>query len=130
VDNITEEEIAEMEVYIEKLEENISEEENVQWDKKIHFAIAEASKNIMIQSILRALSDVFDMFILEMRKEVLKGPNRCHVQEAHRDIVSCLAARDKTSGREAIRRHFSYIRQALEENGTNEQKGQNDISER
>ncbi|MCI2062151.1 MAG: FadR family transcriptional regulator [Eubacteriaceae bacterium] len=114
VDNITDEEITAMKGYIEKLEENISEEENVQWDKKIHFALADASKNMMIQSILSSLSDVFDMFMLEMRKEVLKGPDREHLQEAHRDIVACLAARDKKGGRDAIRRHFTYIRHALE----------------
>ncbi len=113
VDNVTEEEINDFKTYIANLDENRSEEENVIWDKKIHYGIVKASRNVMIEDIYSALSEVIDTFAADMRLEVLKGPNRDRLQMAHKEIVSCLVDKDRLGGLRAIKNHFDYVEQAL-----------------
>lgn len=88
-------EILQMQEYVEKLDRSQNEEENTLWDKKIHYAIAKASRNVLIQNILNALSEVMDVFIEDMRREILRTEERKEMlQEFHKQMVEYLIKRD------------------------------------
>ena len=86
------------------------DEEKAMYDKKIHYAIAKASGNVLIMNILDAVSDVIDIFFSEMRREILRTEKRKGMlQEAHKQIVECLLKRDVVNGQKALMEHFEMI---------------------
>ena len=61
-------------------------------------------------NILDALSEVMDIFIFEMRREILRTEKRKGMlQEAHKQIVECLLKRDVVNGQKALMKHFDMI---------------------
>ena len=74
------------------------------------YVIAKASGNVLIVNILDALSEVMDIFIFEMRREILRTEKRKGMlQEAHKQIVECLLKRDVVNGQKALMKHFDMI---------------------
>lgn len=114
VDNISKEEIQKIGEYILNLDRGKTEEECVIWDKKIHYAIAKASHNVLIIDILQALSDVLDTYITDMRREIFKDDNKEKLQQAHKEIAKCMIEKDLEGGRKAIEDHFDIINSTLE----------------
>lgn len=109
IDHITKPELKQMEQIISQLE-NVTEENNVILDKKLHYSIAMASKNVLIVNILQALSVVMDQFIVDLRREILSSEDsRGGLYEAHRGIVKSLLTKDKELGRKSIQQHFTLI---------------------
>ena len=113
VDNISKEEIQKIGEYILNLDRGKTEEECVIWDKKIHYAIAKASHNVLIIDILQALSDVLDTYITDMRREIFKDDNKEKLQQAHKEIAKCMIEKDLEGGRKAIEDHFDIINSTL-----------------
>ena len=65
---------------------------------------------VLIVNILDALSEVMDIFIFEMRREILRTEKRKGMlQEAHKQIVECLLKRDVVNGQKALMKHFDMI---------------------
>jgi len=109
IDHITEPELKQLEEIIFQLE-NVTEENNVLLDKKLHYSIAVASKNVLIVSILQALSTIMDQFIIDLRREILSSEeSRAGLYEAHRGMVKSLLTKDKELGRKSIYQHFKLI---------------------
>ena len=109
-------EILQMQEYVEKLDRSQNEEENTLWDKKIHYAIAKASRNVLIQNILNALSEVMDVFIEDMRREILRTEERKEMlQKFHKQMVEYLIKRDAKNGQKALMQHFEMIDQIIHE---------------
>ena len=99
--------IIELQEYVNALDQSTDDEEKAMYDKKIHYAIAKASGNVLIMNIL---SDVIDIFISEMRREILRTEKRKGMlQEAHKQIVECLLKRDVVNGQKALMEHFEMI---------------------
>ena len=68
------------------------------------------SGNVLIVNILDALSEVMDIFIFEMRREILRTEKRKGMlQEAHKQIVEYLLKRDVVNGQKALMKHFEMI---------------------
>ncbi len=108
------EEIALMQQYVIELDESKDDEEKTILDKKIHYAIAKASKNVLILNILNALSEVMDVFIEDMRREILRTEKRKGMlQESHKQMVECLMKRDVINGQIALKEHFDMIDRIL-----------------
>ena len=102
--------IIELQEYVNALDQSTDDEEKTIYDKKIHYAIAKASGNVLIVNILDALSEVMDIFIFEMRREILRTEKRKGMlQEAHKQIVECLLKRDVVNGQKALMKHFDMI---------------------
>ena len=96
-------EILQMQEYVEKLD-------------RIHYAIAKASRNVLIQNILNALSEVMDVFIEDMRREILRTEERKEMlQEFHKQMVEYLIKRDAKNGQKALMQHFEMIDQIIHE---------------
>jgi len=103
-------EILQMQEYVRRLDQSTDDDEKTMLDKKIHFAIAKASRNILILNILNALSEVMDIFISDMRREILQTEKRKGMlQEAHKQMVECLLKRDVVNGQKAMADHFDMI---------------------
>lgn len=103
-------EILQMQEYVRQLDQSTDDDEKTMLDKKIHFAIAKASRNILILNILNALSEVMDIFISDMRREILQTEKRKGMlQEAHKQMVECLLKRDVVNGQKAMADHFDMI---------------------
>lgn len=110
VERITPQQIELLEEMLAKLEENQAEENNVLFDKKLHYTIAQASGNQLIISILQALSDVMDLFIKDIRMKILLRENGgARLIAIHKQIVQCLKNKDTSTALEAINRHFEII---------------------
>lgn len=109
IDNITDSEVKELENIIFQLETG-TEETNVLLDKKFHYNITLASKNLLIIDILQAVSEVMDHFIVYLRREILSvEESKIRLHEAHKLMIESLKNKDKELGREAIYKHFSVI---------------------
>ena len=97
-------------IELQALDQSTDNDEKTMYDKKIHYAIAKASGNVLIVNILDALSEVMDIFIFEMRREILRTEKRKGMlQEAHKQIVECLLKRDVVNGQKALMNHFDMI---------------------
>lgn len=104
VKNAETKDIIELQEYVNALDQSTDN------DEKIHYAIAKASGNVLIVNILDALSEVMDIFIFEMRREILRTEKRKGMlQEAHKQIVECLLKRDVVNGQKALMKHFEMI---------------------
>lgn len=117
IDNITEEEIETLRKVIFQLEKE-TEENNVILDKKMHYNIAQASKNTLIINVLEALSEVLDKFIVDLRREILSEDNsRKILMEAHNGMIESLITKDKNLAYESINKHFGVIDEKLDNKG-------------
>lgn len=115
IDNISDEEISVLKEIICQLEQ-VTEEKNVILDKKFHYNIALASRNVLIIDILQALSELIDKFIIDLRREILNSENsKNRLKEAHCEIMESLVKRDKSLGYEAMSKHFEIIDEKLME---------------
>ena len=112
IDKITKEEKEEFIEILEKLE-NCTEESNVILDKKLHYGIARVSGNMLIISILNALSEIMDHFITDLRREILISESREKLHIAHREMVVGLLSNDKALGAHGIELHFNAIDERL-----------------
>lgn len=113
IDNITEEEIQILIKITSQLEKE-TEENNVILDKKMHYNIALASKNLLIINILQALSEVVDKFIVDLRSEILTKKNsKAVLLEAHDGMIRSLITKDKKLAYESINKHFDVIDEKL-----------------
>ncbi|WP_394522622.1 FadR/GntR family transcriptional regulator [Lacrimispora sp. JR3] len=113
IDNISDEEIDSLSHLISQLEKG-TEENNVILDKKLHYTIALASKNTLIVSILQALSEVLDRFIIDLRREILsQEDSKKGLMEVHNKMIKSLMTKDKKLAYEAINKHFDIIDEKL-----------------
>jgi len=113
-DNITAEQIELLEDLVIRLAEDENEATNVILDKKLHYTIAQASGNHLIFSILQALSSVMDMFISDLRRQIISSERgRSRLQNIHEHMVFSLKKRDKSEAYEAMSSHFRIIEENL-----------------
>jgi GntR family transcriptional repressor for pyruvate dehydrogenase complex len=114
IDNITSQEIRQLEEIASQLEKT-TEPNNVILDKKLHYNIALASRNTLIISILQALSEVIDQFIIDLRREILNSSSREGLMEAHSKMIRSVVTRNRALAYEAITAHFNIIDEKLRE---------------
>ena len=114
LDRVREEDLAKMEECVEKLDKNGDSKNNATLDKIIHYTLARASGNQLLIDILEACSDVFDIFIEDMRYGILKNENRkTELNECHRHLVDALREGDREKGLQALKWHFEMIDEVL-----------------
>ena len=97
VKNAETKDIIELQEYVNALDQSTDDEEKTIYD-------------VLIVNILDALSEVMDIFIFEMRREILRTEKRKGMlQEAHKQIVEYLLKRDVVNGQKALMKHFEMI---------------------
>lgn len=115
VENADEADLLELKEIEKKLDSgNYTEKENVMLDKRLHFAIARASGNGIMLSILLALSEVMDRFIADLRLEIMSDDERKRMlTAAHRAMITSIITKEPEMGLRAINDHFDLIDERL-----------------
>ncbi|MBD7911274.1 MULTISPECIES: FadR/GntR family transcriptional regulator [Clostridium] len=107
---ITDKEIEELKECLNKLNEVEDEEEKVKYDKRFHYNIAKASKNILILNMLNAVSSLMDSFISEARGKILMvEENRSILMRQHEEILEGLVKKDSEVASKAMSEHLDLI---------------------
>ncbi len=110
VEHRTEEELIQIEDIVKRMSESDDEKLTAQLDKSLHYALAAASKNIVIVQILEVLSVIIETHIEDRRSEILSDPsNSKRLQQIHEEMVRGLRTRDADVALEAINEHFKII---------------------
>jgi GntR family transcriptional repressor for pyruvate dehydrogenase complex len=85
-------------------------------DAELHMAIYEASHNLVILQIMRALSSNLRMDVLHNRAQLFTLPSvRDLLRDQHRAIAMAIIARDPEKARAAAHAHLAYLRNATRE---------------
>ncbi len=114
IDKISDETILGLRQIVDELSQSTDERRNVAMDKQLHYRIAQASENPLIVEILQALSDVMDIFIKDLRREILMDvKSKDRLQNAHESMVQALQMRDRDQLTAAYHEHFLLINNAL-----------------
>lgn len=116
IENATDGQIEEMEKAVKELDRSQDDVKNAALDKKLHYTLAQASGNILVQDFLEACSGVIDSFIHDMRAEILRTKERKKMlNEYHKKLIEALKEKDETKGQEALKCHFMLTNEILKE---------------
>ena len=111
IENATDGQIEEMEKAVKELDRSQDDVKNAALD-----TLAQASGNILVQDFLEACSGVIDLFIHDMRAEILRTEERKKMlNEYHKKLIEALKEKDETKGQEALKCHFMLINEILKE---------------
>lgn len=106
---ITDEEIGELRVLLDRMLSEEDESIRSQYDKKFHLTIAIASRNHIIQSFYKVINNLLDQFIEEIRYFVnLEDIDLVNV--THKRIFEAIERRDPKLAREAMDNHMKIVR--------------------
>lgn len=111
---ITDEEIEELRVCVQNLKEVQEEELKVQYDKKFHYVIAKASKNILIINMLFTISSLMDYTILEARSKILSvEENKEILVKHHEEIFEAICNHNPKLAADSMRRHLEFAHEYI-----------------
>lgn len=82
--------------------------DNSEADRKFHAILYENVENEIIKQLISAFWDAFDAIKLDLSDEGINATRRIH-----EDIIDAYTSGDIFKAREAMRDHFSYIKQRL-----------------
>ncbi len=93
--------------------EKAPEGQGADLDSDFHMAIIEASHNVLMVHMMRAMYDLLKQGILYNRQVVVQITNtRMDLLEQHRAINDALQTRDPKAARTAIEAHMDFVAQA------------------
>ncbi|GFE63050.1 FCD domain-containing protein [Litoreibacter roseus] len=88
--------------------------EEAQLDAEFHLAIIEASHNVIMLHMMRAMFQMLREGVFYNRRVMFKQrTTRDMLLDQHRNIRDCLMRRDPEGTREAIEAHLSYVEASL-----------------
>jgi GntR family hexuronate regulon transcriptional repressor len=111
---ITDEELAKLEALLERLEANSTTEVGERADRDFHIAIAEATRNSAISSVIENLWDM--RYKSPMCMTMFDRARDAGVQprvDEHTEILQALKARDPQAARAAMRSHLDRVINAM-----------------
>ena len=83
-------------------------------DAEFHLAIIEASHNVVMLHMMRAMFDLLREGVFYNRQVMFRQrTTRAMLLDQHRAINTALQARDAKGAREAVERHLTYVENAL-----------------
>ena len=106
------EEKEELREALRNLQEAKTEDDRIQYDRKIHQTMVNATRNEFMIISYRALTNFMDSYIRSMRRRIIKGMQSNHqLEETHRLLAEGVISGDLEMGLKGIRGHFDYIDQ-------------------
>lgn len=91
-------------------------EDEAEADAALHQAIYEASHNLVLLQVMRALSDNLRSNVAANRARMFTLPQmRDRLREQHRAIGTAILARDPEAARAAAHAHLAFVRQAAQD---------------
>ncbi|KUO68506.1 MAG: GntR family transcriptional regulator [Clostridia bacterium BRH_c25] len=113
---IKEEQKPEILELMQKLKDSGTEAESAEYDKQLHFKIAEVSGNYLIISLLHGVSSILDDFIHNARELILRNKeSKSLLIEQHQKICDSLVAGDSLNAGRYMREHLEYINSVIKE---------------
>lgn len=112
-ERITDEELKKIENIVDKIKSSDDEEEKVKLDTQFHYSIAGACQNILIVSIINAVSTLMDYFIKDARKSIIGDLHKEIIDEQHDNILKALKNHNPYEAVEAMRNHLELINENL-----------------
>lgn len=113
---IKENEKADIQNLMLKLRNSETEEESAEYDKQLHFKIAEITDNYLIINLLFAVSSILESFIQKARKSILKNTDsRSLLIEQHQCICDSIVRGDCLNAAQYMRKHLEYINSVMSE---------------
>lgn len=83
-------------------------------DARFHMAIVEASHNVIMLHMMRAMFDLLQEGVFYNRQVMFRNrPTRDALLEQHRAINTAIQARDGAAARAAVAAHMEFVEQAL-----------------
>ncbi|ATG49876.1 GntR family transcriptional regulator [Celeribacter ethanolicus] len=90
--------------------------EEARLDAEFHLAIIEASHNVIMLHMMRAMFDLLREGVFYNRSVMFKQrTNRAQLLDQHRAINEALQARTPEAARAAVTRHLDYVEEALKD---------------
>lgn len=109
--NINKIELEEIKLLVDDIKNCEDEEANAVYDKKFHYAIAKASKNVLIMSVLNVISSLIDEVIIGSRKKILSvQANKERLNNQHELIYTALNNGNTNEAYAAMKGHFKLIK--------------------
>ncbi|MFL0267366.1 FadR/GntR family transcriptional regulator [Candidatus Clostridium radicumherbarum] len=109
--NIDKAELEEIRLLVDKIKNSEDEEITAAYDKSFHYAIAKASKNVLIMSVLNVISSLIDEVIIDSRKKILSvQDNKEKLNNQHEMIYISLKDGNESEAYEAMKGHFKLIK--------------------
>lgn len=113
-EKITGKELKDIEAIVEQMRISNDEAFNAKLDKELHYKIAHASGNLLVVSILSAVSSLMDSFIKDARDMILRqNENKEVLMEHHESLYKALLNHDRNKAAEAMRKHLDLINEYL-----------------
>lgn len=111
----TDDEIAEMESYIDDLLSSSGyEEQSIKADKMFHYTIARASGNKVLLFFMRSISEAMDFHIKNTRtKLVSKEETMSDFARQHQQIFKALKARNPEKAGAEMKNHLDYVEKLI-----------------
>lgn len=101
---------------IDAAHEKADSHDEAEADVDLHVAIYEASHNIVLLQIMRALSGMLRTGVFHSREKLYARPEvREVLREQHRAIHDAVMSRDAAAARRAAEEHMTYTRRVLAE---------------
>lgn len=111
---ITDDEIEFLRCLLDEMKSSTDENRDVVLDKEFHFAIARASKNLLVINILQVISQLIDEFIKDSRKSLLMfKDNKIKLVEHHEGIYNALKNRDAAEAKRIMIEHFKLVKEYI-----------------
>ncbi|MBU5438106.1 FadR family transcriptional regulator [Tissierella sp. MSJ-40] len=107
---ITDEELEEIKKVLDAAENSDSEDELAKLDVLLHYKIAQASKNFLLQSILNAVSSLIEASIKDIRKNIMvKEQHKDVIKKQHNSIYEALKNHDTETAENAMSNHLDFV---------------------
>lgn len=85
-------------------------------DRQIHHLLSESADNWLIHTLLHALSDVIDSFILNMHVKIMSDPALGRrLQYTHQGIITAVLEHDGDEAAHMMREHFKVVDRAIDQ---------------
>jgi len=87
-----------------------AEEDKVKYDRAFHLLISEASRNMLIATVMKAITAILQNFIEEARESInIWAADPGILSEQHQKICDAILSGDGTLAAEAMRIHFEMV---------------------
>lgn len=91
-------------------------EKEAELDARFHMAILEASHNVVLLHMMRAMFDLLREGVFYNRQVMFRRqPTRDTLLQQHREINAAIQARDPEAARAAVQAHLDFVERALGE---------------
>lgn len=99
----------------QRMSDETDPEKGAVLDQQFHLVLCEASGNLLLRALFRAMLSTVNRFISTMYVRIAAEEHNAQaLHHAHMDIVKALAAGDENAAIQGIWRHFQVVERAIE----------------